>query len=162
VDSSAGIDATELEPLIDRLVEARENGRLSQIAVYSRPRTSDLRLVQAIARRILCSLILEGVDDSKAFFAALGLRDPGEACDQHEVDSFGALGRLPERVRVVTLEALASRPKPNVKTLASRVGVSRRTVERLFKEAGLPGPAALLRQDCDHDQPIKNPGCRRA
>lgn len=157
VDSSAGIDVTQLEPLIDLLVKATESGRLSRIAVYSRPRTSDLRLVQAIARRTLCSLILEGVDEPKAFLAALGLGDPGEACDQHDVDSFGALRRLPDRLRVVTLEALASRPKPNVKTLALQAGVSRRTIERLFKAAGLPGPAALLRQDFDDDQPMKNP-----
>jgi transcriptional regulator GlxA family with amidase domain len=73
----------------------------------------------------------------------LRLDDPRDSLLSAD-DVLQAAGAWPEHVREAVRVALAAPSDWPVKRLAAMANVSRRTLERYFEDAGLPGPAAVL------------------
>lgn len=125
------------------ILSLRTQLRQLQIKVVARLIPSEVRLAFRVGRRFNADLFLLGFDTPYELFDTPPSA-PGRLA--HSRSSGVAEAVLPPRVMDALRGALMSPASANVKRVAAESGVSRRTLERLLSRAGLPSPAALLRQ----------------
>ncbi|ODT02489.1 MAG: hypothetical protein ABS52_13795 [Gemmatimonadetes bacterium SCN 70-22] len=115
-----------------------------EVVLFGHPTASSMRGVALLARLIECEIAVRGVDDEK--IPGL-IRDivSGPRCVGWCVMSAALdLTGLPAHVRNAWSWAASDPGRANVKSIAFRAGVTRRSLERSHRKAGLPPPAQLL------------------
>lgn len=124
------------------------NGAPVEVVLFGHPTPASMRGVALLARLLECELAVRGVDDERV----PGLvRDivSGRRCGgtNHMAPALD-LTELPEHVRSAWGWAASEPARATVKSVAFRAGMSRRTLERCHRMAGVPPPAHLLRLLC--------------
>ena len=123
--------------------------RMGRIVAISSPST-DVRAVHTVSSFVRCALFVIGVDSSDQLREELGI---GKA-DRELVTSekiLDAVAAWPAPLRDAVASAVFSPGEWTVKKVAAAGGVTRRTLERRFERAGVPGPATVLKLADDPD-----------
>lgn len=116
----------------------------SRVILIARPQADLLHPLHAIASAVHSSLFVVGVDDAETLREGLGFDEP-----DYQMSAAIALkmaAAWPASLRETLVAALEAPVQWPVKKMASAAGMSKRTVERYFERAGLPGPGEFLRR----------------
>ena len=130
--------------LVRSMTCALANWRLAHVMLVCRPASALLHAVHSIASAVPCSLMVLGVDDAESF--RIGLALEGNDKDVLAPSTLVNAAQYWPLVLRQAVERVCDAPADwPVKRLATSAGMSRRTLERHFADAGLPGPGAVLR-----------------
>lgn len=118
-----------------------------RIVLYADVAAAALQGTHAIVMRgIACSLVVCGVDDAHLAREVVPTRVMGPTTRRLLQDVGDRLAVVPPRLREAWGAAILGASSGNVKAIASRACVSRRTMERWHRAAALPTPGELLRR----------------
>lgn len=117
-----------------------------RVLLVCAPSVGAIRAIHTLSRVMDSSLMLLGVDPQSTFRDWLSLT-VSHGTIKGSLDS--AFANWPKLLQVTLQEVMEAPDQWTVKQLASSAGVTRRTLERYFHRAGLPAPAAVIREMCD-------------
>ncbi len=117
----------------------------TRIVLYADASPASLQGLHALMlRRIECSLVVEGVDETHLAREVAAAAVVGPAVWSLLQQLHEGLDRLPVAIQAAWRGAIVGGASMNVKVIAYRARVSRRTLERWHERVALPAPGELL------------------
>ena len=117
----------------------------TRIVLYADASPASLQGLHALMlRRVECSLVVEGVDETHLAREVAATAVVGPAVWSLLQPLHEALDRLPVTIQAAWRGAIVGGASMNVKIVAYRARVSRRTLERWHERVALPTPGELL------------------
>lgn len=116
-----------------------------RIVLWGEPTPAAMRGVALCSRWVSCELVVRGVEDGRLAEIAREATNRQTAVREPAPDLIAVVRAMPSRLRAVWSWVAPDAERATVKAVASRAGLTPRSLERWHRDAGLPSPGRVIR-----------------